>query len=235
MTSQRGFTLIEMALVMVVVGLVLRQLVLPLGALREQRLRTSTESQMVIVAESLIGFAAANHRLPCPASRHSSGFEQTRCEGSAAIGYIPAATLGLMGAVNADGALLDAWGSPYRYAVSSSNTINRGDTTASDFVTEGDMAAVGMKHLAADLVVCKSGLSRPCTHSNVQANQVPFVLVSLGRDTSGNGHQAGNQDGDRLFVSRAYSNSGDSPFDDLVYWVSENNFFYQLIRADVLP
>ncbi len=234
--SDQGFTLIEMAVVMVVVGLLLKQFVVPLGAMREQRLRMSTESQMTLVVESLMGFTAANHRLPCPATLHSGGQELNQCNGgAAATGYVPTVTLGLMGATDGDGVLLDAWGSPYIYAVSASNTTDLGDTTHADFVTAGDMAAVGMKYLSADLLVCQNGLTDDCSRSEVQANQVPFVLVSLGSDTSRRGHQTGNQDGGRVFVSRAYSSAQELPFDDLVHWVSENRFFYQLIQAGVLP
>lgn len=234
-TRAQGFTLIEMAIVLIVIGLVLKQTLVPFGALREQRLRISTESQMSFIMESLVGFAAANQRLPCPADANSQGHEVADCRGSATIGFVPVATLGIMGTLNAEGVLTDAWGTPYVYAVSASNHADYGDTMRADFLTEGDMAAVGMTHLAADIVVCRDGLAGQCPSSRVLANQVPFLLMSKGRDTSDLGHQSGNQDGDRVFVSRAYSRSEELPFDDLIVWMSENRFFYQLIQADVLP
>ena len=65
--SQNGFTLIEMAIVLMIVGLLLGGLLVPLSAQMDQRNISDTQKAMSEIKEALIGYAMANGRLPCPA------------------------------------------------------------------------------------------------------------------------------------------------------------------------
>jgi prepilin-type N-terminal cleavage/methylation domain-containing protein len=62
-----GFTLTELAVVLVIVALLLGGLLVPLSSQQEIRYRQDTEKVLATARESLIGFVAANGRLPCPA------------------------------------------------------------------------------------------------------------------------------------------------------------------------
>ncbi len=141
----RGFTLAELAIVLLVVAVLLGGLLMPLSAQIEQRNLEETRRRLDEVREALIGFAEANGRLPCPASATSDGREAF-CTGASGAcgpelyappdpnhgrcaafydGFVPAVTLGLA-PVDSQGYLPDAWGTSarnrIRYAVAP-NTV----------------------------------------------------------------------------------------------------------------
>lgn len=62
-----GFTLIEMALALIILALALGGLMAPLGLQQEARARQQATQALSDVREALLGFAVSNGRLPCPA------------------------------------------------------------------------------------------------------------------------------------------------------------------------
>jgi len=62
----RGFTLIELAVVLFIVALLLGGLLSPLSTRLEQQSRARTTDLLNDIEESLIGYAVINGRLPCP-------------------------------------------------------------------------------------------------------------------------------------------------------------------------
>ena len=230
---ERGFSLVELAVVLVVVGLLLGLILKPLGAGYEQTKRHQAMLQLDEIRDSLIGFAAANGRLPCPASLLSAGQEASPC--TQAHGFVPSVALGVNGNFNSSGQLLDPWGHPVRYSVSLADTSLAGTPGKPDFVSENEMHEVGMPSLKADLVICASAAVSVCSGKDIRANQVPAVVYSLGKDISETGHQAENLDNDGVFVVRGYSQIEGDGFDDLVVWLSDSLLFTRLIQAGTLP
>lgn len=133
----RGFTIVELAVTMVVIAILLGSILVPLNTQVESRKYDETQRVLEQAREVLLGFAAANGRFPCPASATSNGAEHFFSPGGSAAngichatvtgtnvyaGFLPAATLGVA-PVDEQGYAVDAWGlSPYnriRYAVSS--------------------------------------------------------------------------------------------------------------------
>ncbi len=117
-TNQLGFTLVELAIALFVIGLLLAGALIPLSTQMEVRSIADTRRVMDQINEALIGFAQANGRLPCPATRDVStgigaaGTEQitgTAC--TSLIGVIPWSTLGVPET--------DAWGRRFTYRVAS--------------------------------------------------------------------------------------------------------------------
>lgn len=129
---QTGFSLIEVAIVMVIVAILLTTIGLPLAAQVEARRRDETQRMLEEAKEALLGFAMANGRFPCPAfataASNSAGRESFcvaasgTCVGSETQvvqshgncsnfynGFLPAATLGLS-LLDNQGFLVDAWG-----------------------------------------------------------------------------------------------------------------------------
>ncbi|HWJ36147.1 MAG TPA: type II secretion system protein [Steroidobacteraceae bacterium] len=106
----RGFTLIEVAISMVILGLVLTGLVVSLSQELQQRHLLDTRSTLEQANQALTAFVVANGRLPCPALVGSNGLESTTGPGicSAAAGFLPAVTLGLPN-LDANGLLDDGW------------------------------------------------------------------------------------------------------------------------------
>lgn len=62
----KGFTLTELAVVLVIVSLLMGGLLIPLGAQQEIEKRRATEQQLNNIRETLIAFGTVNMRLPCP-------------------------------------------------------------------------------------------------------------------------------------------------------------------------
>ena len=267
-----GFSLIEIAIVLLIIGLISTAILVPLGGAFEQSRRRATTLQLEEVNRALIGFAVAKERLPCPASGTSAGAEAPpgggACTGAdahgTAHGFVPAATLGLFGEVNADGLLLDSWGNPIRYTVTQVNTDpGRGP----DFTTQGGMRATGLSNLRANIVICTRAAQHDhCPESSgdgntVRANEIPALVLSLGADwrefsgadqlaNAGERKTGGTYTsvistasgfdypvpGDNIFVSNAFNQiDGEGKFDDIVMWLSENILYTRLIQAGVLP
>jgi prepilin-type N-terminal cleavage/methylation domain-containing protein len=126
---ERGFTLVELAVVVLVVGLLIGSLLVPLSTQVDQRNAAETQRRLEDAREALIGFAVANGRFPCPATSTSNGQESfcTNANGAcppvtsppAALpshgkcsnffnGYLPGLTLGLNN-LDASGFALDAY------------------------------------------------------------------------------------------------------------------------------
>src|ERR1700726_1244474 len=98
--SHRGFTLIEVAISMVILGLVMTGLVVSLTQQLQQRRLLDTRTTLAQANDALLAFVTANGRLPCPATAASKGIEGLVAAGlagqcTAAAGYLPAVTLGL--------------------------------------------------------------------------------------------------------------------------------------------
>ena len=63
---ERGFTLVEIAIVVLVLGLLLASLLGPLSVRIEQQEIRKTSDRMEEIKEALYGYAMANSVLPCP-------------------------------------------------------------------------------------------------------------------------------------------------------------------------
>jgi prepilin-type N-terminal cleavage/methylation domain-containing protein len=63
----RGFSLLEMAVALMIVGLLLGGLLGSVGALEKRQRSTRTEARLEEARDAMVAFAVANRRLPCPA------------------------------------------------------------------------------------------------------------------------------------------------------------------------
>jgi prepilin-type N-terminal cleavage/methylation domain-containing protein len=142
-SPQTGFTLIEIAIALIIVSILLGYTVAMLPRQQELKQYRAVKRQMDEVIEALIGFAQVNGRLPCPAIPDSVGVEDI----NAGVGcnqyggFVPVNTLGLSGRLNDDSLLQDPWGNPYRYYVTDVDFNGGG---ASDFTAAGEMRVVGL-------------------------------------------------------------------------------------------
>jgi prepilin-type N-terminal cleavage/methylation domain-containing protein len=105
-----GFTLVEVAISMVILGLVLTGLVVALSQQIQQRHLLDTRTTLQQANEAILSFVVANARLPCPAVAASNGLESLTGPGvcTAAAGFLPAVTLGLPN-LDGNGLLNDGW------------------------------------------------------------------------------------------------------------------------------
>lgn len=221
-----GFTLIELAIVLVIIALLAGGAMMTAGALVEQRYRSDTQSLLQDARDALVGFAASHNAadgkpyLPCPDTDGDGLENRSGATCASSEGNLPWSTLGV--------ASTDAWNNRLRYRVQSA-------FSRSDF---GFTLTTPATLRVCDQAACTSTL----------ATTLPAVIVSHGRNglgatNSGNttnptptsADELENTDGDADFVFHTPTPAGTSEFDDIVAWLSPHILFNRMIAAGRLP
>lgn len=257
-----GFTLVEMAVVLVVVSLVLGSLLVPLASQVEQRKIQGTEQVLEQARDAVLAFAAARGRLPCPAG--TTGGHEVFTTGAAVgdcanfWGFLPAASLGLS-PLDANGYARDGWGGEVRdgsgfdqnrirYAVRNANIGGQNFV----FTKTGGIKAAGMTAINtfADanglLYVCNAGgggSGSSCGTAFTLTSEAVAVIWASGPNAATGGVSADetenpNPNGgsaDRVFVSRPRGAGAGPEFDDQMVWVTPPLLFQRMIAAGQLP
>ena len=258
--SFAGFTLVEMAIVLMIVGLLLGGLIPTISGQMERQHINETRKQMDEIQQALIGFAIINGRLLCPAKATlatglaSAGEEATTgntcacvagggntvadtsanaCTGSTVTGVLPWVTLGIKET--------DAWERRYTYRVTTrfADQIAAGTTECNP--------ALSTPPVASSFALCSPGIldvDSADTGGTTVANNMPAIFLSHGKNGAGaylnNGTQLAvstgddeeeNSDNDKNFVSHNIT----SDFDDLVIWLSPNTLINRMVTAGKLP
>lgn len=238
---QQGFTLVEMAIVLMIVGLLLGGLIPTLSAQMESQRINETRKQLNEIKEALVGYTIINGRLPCPA--YSTGTEDpstgTGICNHPYDGFVPAATLGLSG-TDSSGFAVDSWGNRIRYAVTlwSSNT----------FTVPNGMSTKGITGLNPGsfsyLLVCSTStgidipaLSCGATGTSLTSSPgVPAIIFSTGKNGAQGGttstDEAENLTANRVFINHDFVQDG---FDDIMIWISPNTLINRMVAAGQLP
>lgn len=220
MTTQRGFTLIELAIVLVILTILIGGLAVPLSAQIQARRVAETRQTLEEAREAILGYAMTHpadvtgkRHLPCPDTDTPPDGKENRDAGSKTC----AQTYGLLPWVDLGTAPHDAWGNRLRYAVNWQYANGASGFSAGSVLND-------------PLDICNS---HTCASPDVAANVV-FVLVSHGpngwggRNVNGSAlaapsgaDETANLDADRTYVSRAPSKPGaaNGEFDDLLAWV----------------
>jgi len=208
---ERGFSLIELAVVMAIVAFLLGGLIYTLSAQVDQRNFEETRRRLDQARELILAFAITNGRLPCPARSAATAAPATvagdevvttatGCIGDAVTDYYGGSsggvTLGLLPAraigylqVDSSGFAVDAWGNRIRYAVSGAAPANcAGTSTTPHFVNAANLKANGISCQPSDLLVCKSATGITGTACGGAANQimtqdlVAAIIFSTGKN-----------------------------------------------------
>lgn len=248
---ERGFTLVEIAVVVLVLGLLLGSLLGPLSIRIEQQETRKTSDQMEEIKEALYGYAMANGALPCPDTGDDGRQDRTGspevCSGAA--GSIPWTDLGVSG--------LDAWNHSFRYRV----TVEFADQFGIDAFgapvppTPTPSAACPVSPTQASFALCSNGDIKVLDGDggNVVADKVAAVVISHGKyrfdpvssTDPPSPHEVENFEregaasipGDALgtVVVRGYTGGSGQEYDDIVVWLSANVLKYRLVQAGRLP
>lgn len=256
--TARGFTLVEIAVALVIVTLVLGSILVPISTQVERRQISDTQKALEEIKEALMGYAVANGRLPCPAVSTSFGLESyvglvgvSACT-SYFQGFVPAATLGIT-QVDSQGFAVDPWGNRIRYAVTAWTPAAAPPCIAAvtpPFTTTGGMSTYFScpLPLAPNLLVCSTatGISgSSCAAGTALTTGVPAVIYSTGKNGGYGGTgtdetanpNPNSTDNDRVFVSHTPSGATapNGEFDDIVAWLSPEILYNRMIAAGKLP
>ncbi len=231
-----GFSLIEMAVVLVVLGLALGGLLGPLSHQLETSERKQAQSQLKTIKEALIGHAMAEGRLPCPDTT-GDGQENTQIVAGQQVcvssyGNLPYHSL----AVGRE----DPWNHAYAYFVSAEFADD--DETTPSCAT----APAGVS-----FALCAAGNLEILDNTGTAiAQQLPAIVLSHGkirmvgsagnvarstseaRNFNPNQHADGTADSKR---QQRYSEQTGFEFDDIVEWVPHSVLKAKMVSAGRLP
>ena len=239
----RGFTLTELAIVMVIIGFLVVSGIVALNAQVEQRNYDETQRRLSAAVDAVLAYAVVNRRLPCPAVTGATGVE-ARSDGTVAAGgncitsyggFLPAETIGFA-YVDDSRYGVDAYNNRIRYAVASTVTGCSGPSALPHFTSVANLKANGVSCRPSGLEVCTSAA---CASRVVSTETAAFIVFSTGK----NGALAGSQGDDEVentnangtFVSRTPGTTGAAAFDDVMAVVPVGVLYARLIAAGVLP
>lgn len=219
-TPPAGFTLTELAIVLVIVALLIGGMMVPLSTQRDLQKSRETGHRLSEIKEALLGFAAIYVRLPCPTTETDPASNKYGLEDATCVeveGYLPWRSLGIRET--------DAWGSVrssttdpfvgyWRYRVDKNFVTSISITTATG---------------SALVVQDNNGNALTATaHSPVA------IVYSAGPDLVANGKNEDTQSGPQ--TDPIYQSSDRSPtFDDQLIWIGRPLLFNRLISAGKLP
>jgi type II secretory pathway pseudopilin PulG len=242
--STEGFTLVEIAIVVFIFGLILVAGLKLLAAQAENAVQTQTDAKLSVIRDSIVRYLAANNRLPCPDTAFGNGpgplaftvaappdgIENRAVPGdptkacAGAFGVLPFQTLGL-----SRDAALDGWQNFFSYHVA--NTAPSDWTISSVPVGTRGAITVQDRSVAAGLF--------PVTA------QAAVVVVSHGKNGLGAFTSAGtrnvaptsdeleNSNGDATFIRRDRTDDagvGGGAFDDYVLYLTSTELFGPLVK-----
>ena len=238
---QHGFTLIELAIVLVIIGVLIGSFLGTLGARIDTTRRAEAKEDLENIKKAILGYAISSGGtfLPCPCtsdcdidpdSTNPVGLEdRTGGACTAGAGYLPWGTLGLKPS--------DSWNTLYGYWVDPAFS-----NSASPFgVSGGGSGQVSTR-------------SPDGTATPLVANNVVAVVFTHGKNAYGglgvegiarpaipaaNVDELENADNNSSFISRPPSPAGATTaggeFDDMVFWISDYEIKARMVEAGLLP
>lgn len=234
----RGFTLVELAIVLVIVAFLTGGLLMGITAQRASADSADAQRQLDNIREALIGFAMSKGRLPCPAQANlpntddMAGQELTPpCDGTLQHGVLPWKTLGLLET--------DPWGRRFTYSVSSF------DSSASPSKSFARALPTGASASFSLTTIGSANVRETWNSTAAIASDLPVVIISHGINGAGaflptgaqlpvstDPNEAENSNATNLiFVSRTPGNN----FDDLVTWIAPATLMAKMVAAGRLP
>ena len=248
---EAGFTLIELAVVIVIIGLLATMGLSALNVQLASAAISSTKKKQDTIKDALIAYLSKNKRLPCPAvdntGQESRVITNAPANCTGYLGIIPYASLGLP-----KSAALDGWENFFSYAVSQNWTLTYGNAPAAgQTFTNVQTASFSAGSVGVGLINDRlpNGTAIPITNTAVA------IIISHGRNGLGaftsKGTQispiAGTDEAANAptatwtmptsFYQREFTDV-DVPtygaFDDVMQWFSANDLITPLIKDGAL-
>jgi prepilin-type N-terminal cleavage/methylation domain-containing protein len=226
-TFSDGFSLIELAIVLTIIGFLMGFLLIPISAKKDQQHIESTQKTLEEIKEALLGFAVdpiykidtgssfLPPRIPCPAKYGEYGLGHPKDEvGREDIsfcgeeGFLPWKDLKVE--------RYDVWGNPFRYRA------------AAAFGTTDISVGINPTDISSNLRV-RNRLDNIDWTTTSEDSRVAAIIFSYGRN-----HEADtDNDGTLTYVHDGYDPEND--FDDILTWLSRNTLMNRLTTAKKWP
>jgi prepilin-type N-terminal cleavage/methylation domain-containing protein len=235
--KQRGFSLIEVAIGLMIIGLIASSMIASIRQQTEQRRVTETKVSLNQARDAVMAYLTSQGRLPCPASATSNGQESILSNSSGIItctleaGFLPAVTLGMTG-LDANGNLNNGWDDGagaattrprvFRYGVSSlaapvANALTSPGLGAASSSTRRNDVQTAINNGNA-LFICAStsgisgGTNRCGSAANLLSNTAAVTIWTLGANGSNSGtFSTDEQQNATMPVSRVLISRGYAP------------------------
>lgn len=206
---QHGFTLAELALVMIILALLFGSLALPLSAQREVQKLRQAESGLLDIREALLGHAAIHGYLPCPdtdtdPAAAGYGVAESSCSSATQEGYLPFKSLGLQET--------DPWGQRWRYRVDAL------------FANGAVPISLGTGFSGSDALLVKNHAGEALTTS---VERPVALFYSLGPNGQADGQNLSYEASNGLYQAGPPT----AGFDDLLHWLARPILISRLIAA----
>lgn len=234
-TSQ-GFSLVEMVVVLIILGLLFGELLLPLSSQVAYKKRGTTQQRLIEIKEALLGFAIVNGGFfPFPAN------EEGQQDSSLAkrAGYLPWADLGGVGRY-------DAWGHPFRYRVADAYTQNQDlsdrDLRVSLVQYSGESARwlTAKTNTEVIAIIFSCGQNGRPDPTKVPTGETPpprAIQTILTNDINAtrNTNTVCIKEGEATKGAFVYNTYIENGFDDLLTWVPKNILISRLVMNNQWP
>ena len=202
-----GFSLVEMAIVLAIVGLLLAGLLPSITGQIEQQRRNETRKLLDEIKDALTGYAIINGKLPCPATIVPGEADNT-CTSPTSDHFLPWKTLGVPET--------DPWGGKWLYRVEPA------------FASSVPFTLTTTSSPTLDLQVRDSAGNRITT-----ANERPLtVIYSTGPNRTPDGQNASFETTSNATYQ---SDTPSQSFDDITIWISRPQLFNRMVAAGKLP
>lgn len=228
--SQSGFSLIELSIVLLVLGLILTSTITGLSDLVWRARYAQAKKDLALAQEALIGYVISRGGLPCPDTDGYQGNPGTpdgeaNSDGAGGCddenGYLPWVDLGLKAR--------DPWGGLYLYRIDT-------DYAKPPPVVD-QLVTFDLTETDGNIEVLDSSGGSPV------ANNIVAIFFSVGPNgymavgSSPSVDENENLDNDISFVDKAYVPAGVSAaeFDDIMHWLSSFILKSKMVEAERLP
>ncbi len=215
----KGFTLIEMAIVLVIIGLLVTGLLTPLSAQKDIKDYTETRQQLEQIKEALYGYAVINGSLPCPTTTADPtninyGRGDAACPLTAAAGVLPWKDLGVRE--------VDSWGTPRNLAADPwvGYWIYRVDPSFISPIT------ISTTTTASNIDIHKND----GTSLTTATERAVAVVCSTGKNKVADGENASFETANPVYEQDVQSPT----FDDMCVWITRPSLFNRMVAAERL-